>query len=399
MAQETSAAPAAPPEVRPRIRTITAFVNLDRNQYEQQFTDAIALLHRAKTTFESRGYQVQTLRVATQPFGDYTKDISDAEAIALFVKIDAIADKNKLMVAIGPAMPNPGDSPAQADLLASILRGTKHIFGSLTVAGSDGVRWAAVGAAARVIKKLENTERSEGNFHFAAAAMVPAMSPFFPAAYNEGFGHAFAVGLESPNVVEAAFKGAPDVATARQRLTEMLSAVAFDVQTHANRIDMETGWRFAGIDLSPAPGVDRSIGTAIETLTQQPFGSAGTMTAAATITGGVKDVGVKQVGYNGLMLPIAEDQQLARRWNEGRVSLDALLAYSSVCATGLDTVPLPGDITEKELSLIVGDMASLAFKWNKPLTARLMPVTDKQEGDMTEFTDPSLVNLRVLAVK
>src|SRR5262249_12202669 len=153
----------------------------------------------------------------------------------------------------------------------------------------------------------------------------------------------------------------------------------FDVQNHANRIDMETGWRFAGIDLSPAPGVDRSIGVAIETLTQQPFGAAGTMTAAATITGGVKDVAVRQTGYNGLMLPVAEDPHLAKRWNDGLVSIDALLAYSSVCATGLDTVPLPGDVTEQQISLIIGDMASLAFKWGKPLTARLMPVTSKQE--------------------
>ena len=53
------------------------------------------------------------------------------------------------------------------------------------------------------------------------------------------------------------------------------------------------------------------------------------------------------------------------------VSLDALLSYSAVCGTGLDTIPLPGDITEERLDLIIGDMASLAFKWHKPLSARL----------------------------
>src|SRR5207249_8373026 len=49
------------------------------------------------------------------------------------------------------------------------------------------------------------------------------------------------------------------------------------------------------------------------------------------------------------------------------ISIDALLSYSAVCGTGLDTVPLPGDITAEQLSLIIGDMASLAFKWHKPL--------------------------------
>jgi uncharacterized protein (UPF0210 family) len=386
-------------EVKPRIRAITAFVNLDRAQYQQQLADAFALLKRARTTFESRGYEVQTIRIATQPFPEYTKDISAAQAVAFFLKIDALAEKDKFIVAIGPAMPNEGDSPAQADLLANILRGTKHLSGSLVVAGEDGVRWPAVGAAARVIKKLEDTPHSEGNFKFAAIAMVPPMSPFFPAAYNQGFGHQFAVGLESPNVVQAAFAGAPDLAAARQRLTDMLSSAAFDVQQHAERIDMETGWRFAGIDLSPAPGIDRSIGKAIEELTQQPFGSGGTLTAAATITAGIKAVGAKQTGYSGLMLPILEDPQLAQRWSEGRVSIDALLAYSAVCATGLDTVPLPGGVTEEQLDLMIGDMASLAFTWHKPLTARLLPVAGKQAGDVTAFTDPTLVNVTLQALK
>ncbi len=122
---------------------------------------------------------------------------------------------------------------------------------------------------------------------------------------------------------------------------------------------------------------------------------SGTLTAAATITAAVKDVKVKQTGYSGLMLPILEDSRLAQRWSEGHISIDAVLSYSAACGTGLDTVPLPGDITEEELSLIIGDMASLAFKWHKPLSARLLPVLGKGWGEMTEFDDPLLVNAKL----
>ena len=59
---------AAPSPTRPKIRTITAFLNLDRTQYQQQIADALQMLRRAKTIFESRGYEVQTIRIATQPF-------------------------------------------------------------------------------------------------------------------------------------------------------------------------------------------------------------------------------------------------------------------------------------------------------------------------------------------
>jgi uncharacterized protein len=175
----------------------------------------------------------------------------------------------------------------------------------------------------------------------------------------------------------------------------LLAAVAFDIQSHAERIDSETGWTYMGIDLSPAPAGSSSIGAAIEKLTSQPFGSSGTLTAAATITAGIKDVKVKQAGYSGLMLPILEDPRLAQRWNEGRISLDALLGYSSVCATGLDTIPLAGDTSEEQLSLIIGDMASLAVKWHKPLAARLLPAKGKEPGELTEFDDPFLVNAKI----
>jgi len=380
----------------PKIRAITAFINLDRPRYQQDVADALKMLRRAQTTFESRGYQVQTIRIATQPFPEYTKGLTKEQAVAFFKEYDALAVKENFAASIGPAMLHSGDSESQADLLGEILSNTKKLNGSVVVAGEDGVRWNAVGAAARVMKKLEETtEHSQGNFRFAAIAMVPPLTPFFPAAYHTGFGHQFAIALESANLVAAAFKDSRDLGMARQRLIDSLAAIAFDVEGHAGRVDQETGWTYMGIDLSPAPSGDVSIGAAIENLTTQPVGMSGTLTAAATITSAVKDIKIKQTGYTGLMLPILEDTRLAQRWSEGHISIDALLSYSAVCGTGLDTVPLPGDVSAEHLSLIIGDMASLAVKWHKPLSARLLPVLGKGWGEMTEFNDPFLVNAKL----
>src|SRR5215470_2987851 len=74
-AQQKTAAAAAV-AVKPKIRAITAFINLDPAQYEQQVSETLQMLRRAKTTFESRGYEVETLRIATQPFPEYTKGMS-----------------------------------------------------------------------------------------------------------------------------------------------------------------------------------------------------------------------------------------------------------------------------------------------------------------------------------
>lgn len=385
----------APAETKVKIRAITAFVNLDRTQYQIQIADAVKMLKRAKTIFESRGFPVETIRIATQPFPEYIQGLSTEQALAFFRNYDALAQQDGFAASIGPAMPNADDSSAQADLLAQILLNTKSLNASLVVAGDDGVRWPAVGAAARVMKQLEDTEHSQGNFRFAAIAEVKPLTPFFPAAYHNGFGHQFALALESANLVSDAFKNAPDLATARRRLIDSLVKEAFAIQAEAGRVDTDTGWTYMGIDLSPAPLKDISIGEAIENLTTQPFGSSGTLTAAATITAAIRDVKVKQTGYSGLMLPILEDSRLAQRWSEGRLSIDALLAYSAVCGTGLDTVPLPGDISAEQLSLIIGDMASLAVKWHKPLSARLFPVQGKGPGDSTELDSQFLVNATI----
>jgi uncharacterized protein len=390
--RKVSGPPITETTVKPRIRATTAFINLDPQQYTLQVADALKMLRRAQTIFESRGYQVQTIRIATQPFPEYTKGMTTEQAVAFFRNYDALAAHEKFAACIGPAMLNAGDPESQADLLIEILRNTKTLNASVVVAGEDGIRWNAVGAAARVVKALEDTPSSQGNFRFAATAMVGPLTPFFPAAYHTGFGHQFGIGLESANVVAAAFKGAPDLAAARQRLIDSLSASAIDIERHAGRIDQETGWAYVGMDMSPAPLKDVSIAAAIENLTSQPVGSPGTLTAAATITSAVKDVRVKQTGYSGLMLPILEDSLLSQRWSQGRMTVDALLSYSAVCATGLDTVPLPGDISIEQLSLIIGDVASLAFKWHKPLAARLLPVAGKVPGDTTSFDDPFMVN-------
>jgi hypothetical protein len=87
-----------------------------------------------------------------------------------------------------------------------------------------------------------------------------------------------------------------------------------------------------------------------------------------------------------------EDVTLARRWEEGFFGLDQLLAYSAVCGTGLDTIPVPGDCATDDLVDVICDVASLALRYDKPLSARLLPVPGRAAGQRTEFSSPYLVN-------
>jgi uncharacterized protein len=80
-----------------------------------------------------------------------------------------------------------------------------------------------------------------------------------------------------------------------------------------------------------------------------------------------------------------EDEVLSKRWSHGGLKVDTILAYSAVCGTGLDTVPLPGDITIEQIEGMIADMATLSLKLQKPLAARLMPISGKKAGENTEF--------------
>ncbi len=378
---------------KPKVRAITAFLRLDRNQYQAQVADTLAFLRRAQKAFEQGGYQVETIRITTQPFPEYIRGLSHDQALAFFRAYDQLAAKEGFDANIGPAMLTDNDDPAMAQLLAETIAGSKILGGSVIIADNDGIHWKAVRATAGIIKYLEDhTPHSQGNFNFAATAMLRPLAPFYPGSYHTGAGHQFAVGLESANVVADAFAAVTGMAQAQDELANRLGAHARRIEQIASTLASESGWAYQGLDLSPAPLKDVSIGAAIEKLMRARFGSSGTMTAVAAITAALRAIPVKQAGYSGLMLPILEDSVLAQRWTEGGVSIDALLAYSAVCGTGLDTIPLPGDVTSEQLEHMLGDVAALARKWNKPLSARLLPVKGKKAGERTEFEDPFLVN-------
>ena len=98
------------------------------------------------------------------------------------------------------------------------------------------------------------------------------------------------------------------------------------------------------------------------------------------------------------MLPPCEDAGLAERATQNTYRIHDLLAYSAVCGLGLDTVPIAGDTPSPKLAALLLDVAALAFKLDKPLTARIFPVPGKVAGEMTAFENPILCNTTVFHV-
>lgn len=379
---------------RPKVRAITAFVRLDPGTIDRQIADALTVLRAAKSDFARLGYETETIRIVTQPLGELVSGKSDEDALRLLKAIDDLSAKEGFMPSVGPAMMRDSDDPRVMRLVEKALSTLPNLQANSIIAADDGIHWKVIRESAALIRYLtDHAPPNHGNFNFTATAMVKPYGPFYPGTYHTGDGRRFSIGFESANVVQEVFAethGNFDRSVAE--LTKQLTVHAKAAESVGARVAASTGWTFMGVDPTPAPLGDASIGAAIETYTGAKFGSSGTMTAALIITTAVKAVPVQQIGYSGLMVPVLEDKVLARRWGEGTITTDALLAYSAVCGTGLDTIPYPGNIGIEQLARILGDVASLAWKWNKPLSARLQPVAGKKAGDLTEFGGPYLFN-------
>jgi uncharacterized protein len=385
---------------KPKVRAITGFVRLDRASYVQQVSEALAVLHAAKGEFENQGYQVETLRIVTQPLGELVSGQSETDALAFLKALDDLSVKEGFLPNVGPGMLADADEPRTMVLLGKALATLPNIEASAIIAGDDGIHWRVIHESAALVRYVaDHSPRSQGTFNFTATAMLKPYGPFYPGAYHTGAGGQFSIGFEGANVVQEVFaRTHGDFAGSIAELTRQLTLHAKVAESIGLAVAAAKHWTFMGVDPTPAPLADVSIGAAIEAYTGARFGSSGTLTAALIITTAVKAVPVTQVGYAGLMVPVMEDKRLAQRWAQGTFNTDSLLAYSAVCGTGLDTVPYPGDISVDQLARIFGDVASLAWKWHKPLSARLQPVTGKKAGERTDFRDQYLFNTTLHAL-
>jgi uncharacterized protein (UPF0210 family) len=380
----------------PHIRAVTAFINVDKDGYAARMDETAAFLAKAKTALNAAGFPGAAGRITTQPFPQYVKGLKRDDALALIHNLQQIAIKNHVSLNIGPAMMNDDDDMTAAALLPAILGEKIPPAASIIVADDKGIHWRAVHEAGQLIHDIAAASpNGNGNFTFAAIAMMKPYGPYYPGSWHTGPGKHFAIAMETANVVNHVFEKYHDPVIAQAKLTEELSRYTQEAEAVALKIAAETGWTYDGIDATPAPGAQYSIATAFESYLGDKIGAVGSETTAGIITRAVQGTPVKRTGYSGLMIPVMEDKLLAQRWAEGTFSLDSILAWSAVCAGGVDTVPLEGDASVEKIARIVGDVSWLAFKWNKPLGARLLPSPGKKAGEMTAFTAAGMINTKI----
>ena len=381
-----------------KIRSITCFIDPEQPMNARVIALARTFLATARPAFESAGYEVQTARLATVPFPYLAADLDNRGIIDLACALEQAArEQGYDYISLGPALP---DAPERYAIIPDLLAATQAAFlsGAMTTSGG-GVSLPAVRLCAAVIHQAAPISPDGfANLRFAALANVPAGSPFFPAAYHSGGPATFALALQAADLAVDAFSGVEGLEEARQCLVEAMQAHAHLLERVAVDIEKQSGVKFRGIDfsLAPFPEGALSLGSALERLGVPALGLHGSLAAAAILADSMDRAHFLRAGFSGLMLPVLEDAVLAQRAAEGSLGVKDLLLYSAVCGTGLDTIPLPGDTSAQEINALLLDLACLAQRLDKPLTARLMPIPGKKADDPTGFDFAFFANSRVL---
>lgn len=385
-----------------KIRSITYFDDLKWMPNSHRLDQARKFISAARKAYQDGGFEVQTTRLATPPFPNILREQTNSDALPYAKALEEeLTDDGFDFVSIGPAIP---EYPASYTLIPEILKNTHNIFvAGVMSSAKQGIVMEAIKACAAVVKQVaEITPDGFANLRFAALANVPPGAPFLPAAYHDEHDKpAFAIATEAADLAVSAIGEATSLEDARGKLIDNIETQAGRLTSLGISLAESHGLQFTGIDftLAPYPQFEQSIGTAIERLGVQKFGEHGSLAAVAILADALDQAHYPKVGFNGVMLPLLEDILLAKRAVEGSLGIIDLLLYSTVCGTGLDTIPLPGDISEEQLFALLLDLAVLAQRLDKPLTARLMPIPGKRVGNPTEFEFEYFANSRVMDLK
>jgi uncharacterized protein (UPF0210 family) len=397
-----------------KIRTITSFLTLskDKSLWEQKILEVSLFAKDLVSQFNKDGYEVQSVRIVTNAFGEYLdtssleNTLDDMRILSNILKSDSMPNI-RVRFAIGEAKIS--QEIQMIPYLIKEFGDISNICVNVDIDDLGVVNKDLTLQCAKVVKKIgEITPRGEGNFNFTVNYNCKPLIPYFPASYhNSSDEDCFALGLESPDLLVEALKTLSLDKNHNINMQNSYDIMSRSLQYHIDNIvnivesfEHKYKTKFVGIDTSAAPSKNCSSMVEVYKLLQVPyFGASGTLEASSILTKVFKSIkGCNLIGFSGLMLAVVEDEGLAQATKDNQFDIRALLQYSSVCGIGLDTVPVSGDTSIEKIANICSDTGTLAFRLNKPLTVRLFPLPNLQVGDITQFQSDDLCNSAVLLV-
>lgn len=369
------------------------------------------LVSEAEAVENRYGVPIVNKRLAVTPVALLVESalsgVSDKEAKRLCVKLAEALDESAMKVSVDyiggySALVHKGWTKGDLAIIESIpdaLSSTERVCSCVNIADTKtGINTDAALKMGHAIKDL--ARKTAGRNGVGCAKLVtfansPEDNPFMPAAYH-GLGEpesALHVAISGPGVVRAVVEKNKDLDF--RALAELVKRTAFKITRVGELIGRETAQRlgvsFGIVDLSLAPTPEKgdSIANIIEAMGIESCGAPGSTAALALLTDAVKKGGSMATsfvgGLSGAFIPLSEDAGMVDAAEAGSLSLEKLEAMTSVCSSGLDMIPIPGDTSAETVASIIMDEMAIGVVNNKPVGVRIIPVPGKKAGDRVEF--------------
>ncbi|MEM1680700.1 MAG: DUF711 family protein [Sulfolobales archaeon] len=189
-------------------------------------------------------------------------------------------------------------------------------------------------------------------------------TPYFPlaTAYSDGF----TIALRYVDLFKDYLNGRRD---------GLMSFIGH-VCSSAKLLSEKIGLKFLGIDYSLSPWESESVVELVEILSNVRFAYPGSGWAVKELNRLLStistEVGVGAVGFNEVMLPVAEDNLLKERVAENYVTLRDLTYLSSYCLVGVDMVVVKDDLNI--IKGVIKDVFAASLIKGRTIGVRLIPV-------------------------
>ena len=238
-----------------RVRAITAFTTLqaDHNTWEATLSEAKQQCDNLAAAFQQTGYRVQSIRIVTNPFGEYLNTDTLAAAKQGLSHIQEILtriNQNGLRIrfAVGEAR-----SAEEIALLPELIKDYGDLCNACVNIETDNngfLNDALIHQCTAAIQQIGRiTPRGEGNFNFTVNFNCAPLIPYFPASYHRSqAGNVLVVGLETPDLLAAALRNLNNLPAERPAYYHTaFQAMSAALQYHVDQINASIANGYQGL--------------------------------------------------------------------------------------------------------------------------------------------------------
>lgn len=234
--------------------------------------------------------------------------------------------------------------------------------------------------AASFIRRVSYDLGPEYGTMLALTSTEPPEGPYFPASRSSSFG--FSASLLYPSDLYGALYEAEEPNMTIRHVISLIFSEALE------RLKGAVGGEapVLGMDYSLSPWMEESVANVVSLMARAPFLAPGTATSLLELNRAIAESseGLKPIGFNEVMLPMAEDNLLKEMALKGSLTARDLVSLTPYCITGLDMVILPESTSDRELAALIGDVLSSSYIKKKILGVRIILV-DGNPGEEVEL--------------